>query len=132
MCQNLDLRFRPFIVFYQVFFSCPFFTFLTSRFIVFSPFFDLIFLLPFVFPFFSLLFCTCFFLAHVVSSVAYPNLLGNKRLGCCWLCILDLFHTFDAYHVGRFYELTLSCSCGLADRILSKMGEGWCASSDLL
>jgi hypothetical protein len=22
-------------------------------------------------------------LAHVVSSLAYPNLLGTKRLGCC-------------------------------------------------
>jgi hypothetical protein len=22
-------------------------------------------------------------LAHVVSSLAYPNLLGNKMLGCC-------------------------------------------------
>jgi hypothetical protein len=26
------------------------------------------------------LFCTCFFLAHVVSSLAYPNLLRNKSL----------------------------------------------------
>jgi hypothetical protein len=24
-----------------------------------------------------------FFFAHVVSSLAYPNLFGNKRLGCC-------------------------------------------------
>jgi hypothetical protein len=23
------------------------------------------------------------FLAHVISSLAYPNLLENKRLGCC-------------------------------------------------
>jgi hypothetical protein len=37
---------------------------------------------PLFFPSFSLLFCT--FLAHVVSSLAYPNLLENKRLGC-WL-----------------------------------------------
>jgi hypothetical protein len=29
------------------------------------------------------LFCT-FFFAYVVSSLAYPNLLGNKRLGCCY------------------------------------------------
>jgi hypothetical protein len=28
------------------------------------------------------LFCP-FFFAHVVSSLTYPNLLRNKRLGCC-------------------------------------------------
>jgi hypothetical protein len=28
-------------------------------------------------------------LAHVVSSLAYPNLLGTKRLGCC--CCLYMF-----------------------------------------
>jgi hypothetical protein len=27
-------------------------------------------------------------LAHVVSSLAYPNLLGTKRLGCCCFCCL--------------------------------------------
>jgi hypothetical protein len=35
---------------------------------------------------FALLFRHCFILvslAHVVSSLAYPNLLGTKRLGCC-------------------------------------------------
>jgi hypothetical protein len=39
-------------------------------------------------PSFSPLYCLCF-LAHVVSSLAYPNLLGTKRLGCCcncWIC----------------------------------------------
>jgi hypothetical protein len=36
---------------------------------------------------FSPLFCPCF-LAHVVSSLAYPNLLGTKRLGCCCCCEL--------------------------------------------
>jgi hypothetical protein len=41
-----------------------------------------LFLSSFVFP---LLFRYCFIpvsLAHVVSSLAYPNLLGTKRLGC--------------------------------------------------
>jgi hypothetical protein len=33
-------------------------------------------------PSFSLLFCS-FFFDHVVSSLAYPNLLRNKRLSCC-------------------------------------------------
>jgi hypothetical protein len=44
-----------------------------------------LFLSSFIFP---LLFRHCFIpvsLAHVVSSQAYPNLLGTKRLGCCWL-----------------------------------------------
>jgi hypothetical protein len=54
MCQNLDLRFRPFIALCQVFFLCPFFA-------VFSPFFDLIFLSPFVFPFFFALVLYLFF-----------------------------------------------------------------------
>jgi hypothetical protein len=36
---------------------------------------------------FSTLFYS-YFLAHVVSSLAYPNLLGTKRLGCC-CCIRD-------------------------------------------
>jgi hypothetical protein len=42
------------------------------------------FLLPFVFPYFSLLFYTYFF-THVISSLVYPNLFENKRLGyfCC-------------------------------------------------
>jgi hypothetical protein len=42
----------------------------------------------FVFP---LLFRHCFipvFLAHVVSSLAYPDLLGTKMLGCWCCCIL--------------------------------------------
>jgi hypothetical protein len=42
-----------------------------------------LFLSSFVFP---LLFQHCFIpvsLAHVVSSLAYPNLLETKRLGCC-------------------------------------------------
>jgi hypothetical protein len=48
---------------------------------------------------FSLLFRHCFipvFLAHVVSSLAYPNLLGTKRLGCC-CCYHPLFFTLVLY-----------------------------------
>jgi hypothetical protein len=33
-----------------------------------------------------------FFLARVVSSLAYPNLLGNKILGCCCGCIVLLMY----------------------------------------
>jgi hypothetical protein len=67
------------------FFPYAFFAFLT--FIVFSPFL-FGFLSPFVFPFFFALALYSLFLADVVSSLAYPNLLGNKRLGCCWLLLL--------------------------------------------
>jgi hypothetical protein len=84
MCQNLDLRFRPFIAFCQVFFLAPFSLFLTYRFIVFSPFLIWFFLSPFVFPFFFTL--VLYLFSHVVSALAYPNLLGNKRLGCCCCC----------------------------------------------
>jgi hypothetical protein len=81
-----------FIVFYQSFFSLffrPFslFIFLLSvllSFLLLSNWF--LFLSSFVFP---LLFRHCFILvslAHVVSSLAYPNLLGTKRLGCYYCC----------------------------------------------
>jgi hypothetical protein len=45
----------------------------------------LVFLSPFVSPFFFAL-VLYLFLAHVVSSLAHPNLLWNKRLGCCCCC----------------------------------------------
>jgi hypothetical protein len=79
-----------FIVFCQSFFSffsAPFCFFLLSvllSFLLLSNWF--LFLSSFVFP---LLFRYCFIpvsLAHVVSTLAYPNLLGTKRLGCCCYC----------------------------------------------
>jgi hypothetical protein len=84
MCRNLDLRFLLFIVFCQSFFPPPFCFFLLSillSFLLLSNWF--LFLSSFVFP---LLFWHCFIpvcLAHMVSSLAYPNLLRTKRLGCC-------------------------------------------------
>jgi hypothetical protein len=63
------------------FFRDPFSLFLLSvllSFLLFLIWFFITLCFP---PSFSLLFCT--FLAHVVSSLTYPNLLGNKRLGCC-------------------------------------------------
>jgi hypothetical protein len=33
-------------------------------------------------------------LAHVVSSLAYPNLLGTKRLGCCCCCCMKGWTNF--------------------------------------
>jgi hypothetical protein len=77
------------------FFSLLFAFFLLSvllSFLLLSNWF--LFLSSFVFP---LLFRHCFIpvsLAHVVSSLAYPNpnLLGTKRLGGCWLVVvLSLF-----------------------------------------
>jgi hypothetical protein len=54
---------------------------------------------------FSLLFRSCFVPvlgggASVVSSLAYPNLLGNKRLGCCCCKIKHPKHNITAgdYH----------------------------------
>jgi hypothetical protein len=38
----------------------------------------LVFYRPSFFPFFSILVLSLFFWAHVVSSLAYPNLLGTK------------------------------------------------------
>jgi hypothetical protein len=75
-----------FIIFYQFFFffSSLFTFFLLSilfSFLLLSNWF--LFLSSFVFP---LLFRHCFIpvsLDHVVSSLAYPNLLRSKRLGGC-------------------------------------------------
>jgi hypothetical protein len=69
----------------KVFFSTLFrFLFWLSVLLSFLPLSNwFLFLSFFVFP---LLFWHCFIyvsLAHVVSSLAYPNLLGTKRLGCC-------------------------------------------------
>jgi hypothetical protein len=86
MCQNLDLWFHPFIAFCQVF-SLPLFHFFDLAFYCLFSFFDLVFLLPFVFSFFFAL-VLYLFLAHVVSSLAYPNLLGNKK---AWLLVVVVF-----------------------------------------
>jgi hypothetical protein len=53
-----------------------------------------LFLSSFVFP---LLFRYCFIpisLAHVVSTLAYPNLLGTKRLSCCCCCCISSILSF--------------------------------------
>jgi hypothetical protein len=65
--------FLPFCAFFMCF----------SFFIVFSPYFLFGFLLHFLF---SLLFHLCSFSFFFwLTSLAYPNLLGTKRLGCCTL-----------------------------------------------
>jgi hypothetical protein len=79
------------------FFPAPFSLFLLSvllHFLLFIWFFYC----PLFSPSFLLLFCTCFF-AHVLSSLAYPNLLGNKRLGCCHCCIKSYTHYFSSLHL---------------------------------
>jgi hypothetical protein len=76
MCQNLDLQFLPFIAFCQVF-SPHLFRFFDLAFYCFFSFFDLIFLSLFVFSFFAFI-LYLFFLAYVVSSLAYPTCLGIK------------------------------------------------------
>jgi hypothetical protein len=81
MWQNLDLRFLSFIDFCQDFFP-PIFRFFDLAFYYLFSFFDLFFYRSLFSLSFSLLFCT-FFFTYVVSSLAYPNLLMNKRLGCC-------------------------------------------------
>jgi hypothetical protein len=87
MCRNLDLRFFLFYCLlskFFFFFFRPFSLFFLSvllSFLLLSNWF--LFLSSFIFP---LLFRHCFIpvsLAHVVSSLAYPNLLRTKRLGCC-------------------------------------------------
>jgi hypothetical protein len=89
MCRNLDLWFLLFYCLLSKFFFPPLFAFfllsVLLSFLFLSNWF--FFLSSFVFP---LLFWHCFIhvsLAHVVSSLAYPNLLGTKRLGCCCCCI---------------------------------------------
>jgi hypothetical protein len=66
------------------FFSLPLFCFFNLAFYCLFSFFDLVFLSFFVFSlFFALVLYLFFCLAHVVLSLAHPNLLGNKMLGCC-------------------------------------------------
>jgi hypothetical protein len=85
MCQNLDLWLLPFIVFCQVF-SLPLFRFFDLAFYCLFHFFDLAFY--YFLSGFPLLFRSYFvpFLSHVVPSLVYANLLGNKMLGCYCCC----------------------------------------------
>jgi hypothetical protein len=75
-----------FIAFLSSFFP-PLFAFFDLAFYCIFSFFNLVFYCPLFSPFF---FCSCsfpVFLAHMVPSLAYPDLLGNKMLGCCCYCI---------------------------------------------
>jgi hypothetical protein len=94
-----------FIVFCQGFFSRPFLLFslfflsVLLSFLLLSNWF--LFLSSFIFP---LIFRHCFIpisLTHVVLSLAYPNLLGTKRLGCCCCCCCYLLWVFSCLWYWR-------------------------------
>jgi hypothetical protein len=90
-CARILIFGSFFLLSFVKFFPYPFFIFFDLAFYCLFSFFLFGFLLPFVFPlFFALVLYLFFYLAHVVSSLAYPNLLGNKMLGCCccWLLLL--------------------------------------------
>jgi hypothetical protein len=88
MCRKLDIRFFLFYCLLSKFFFPLLFAFfllsvLLSCLLLSNWF---LFLSSFIFP---LLFRYCFIpvsLAYVVSCLAYPNLLGTKRLSCCCCC----------------------------------------------
>jgi hypothetical protein len=72
----------PFFIVFCQFFP-PLFAFWLSILLSFLLLSNWFFLSSFILPF---LFWHCFihvFLTHVILSLAYPNLLGTKRLGCC-------------------------------------------------
>jgi hypothetical protein len=81
-------------------FSLPLFRLFDLAFYCLFSFFWFDFLSPFIFPFFFAL-VLYIFLVHVVSSLAYSNLLRNKRLGCgcCWNMLLNLWtvYAFQGY-----------------------------------
>jgi hypothetical protein len=79
MCQNLDLRFLPFYCFFVKNFPAPF-RFLDLAFYCLFSVFDLVSYHTLFSPFFFVLVLSLFFLAHMASSLAYPNLLGNESL----------------------------------------------------
>jgi hypothetical protein len=89
MCRNLDLRFLLFYCLLSIFFHLFSLSFFGLAFYCLFSFCRIGFCfyrLSFSLFFFDIV-LFMFFLAHVISSLVYPNLLGNKMLGCCccWL-----------------------------------------------
>jgi hypothetical protein len=107
MCLNLDLWFILFYCLFVKFFPVPFHIFDLAFYYLFF-FFDLIFYRHLVSrPFFFVLVVSVF-LAHVILSLTYPNLLGNKRLsGCCCCCFMrgprPIFVAYNFSQFGRNY-----------------------------
>jgi hypothetical protein len=112
-----------------IFGSFSFLPFLSELFFLFIHPFSLFFgLLPF------LLFSVCFFIAlhcplsfsplfclcssaHVVSSLAYPNLLVTKRLDCCCCCCCMMFLWVSSLAYTSLLETWICCSCRLNMRL---------------
>jgi hypothetical protein len=102
MYQNIDLRFFHFTAFVKKK-SRPFFRFFDLTFYCLFSFFYLVFLSPFVFPLFFTLVLYIFFFAHVVSSLAYLNLLGNKRLLLLLYARCILLHLLQLQKLIRIF-----------------------------
>jgi hypothetical protein len=85
---TLIFDFFFFIAFCQSFFflfSAPFRFFFLSVLLSFLLLMNwFLFLSSFVFPLLFRYYFISVSLAHVVSSLAYPNLLGTKMFGCCF------------------------------------------------
>jgi hypothetical protein len=64
-----------------------------------------LFLSSFVFPLLFLHYFIHVSLAHVVSSLAYPNLLGTKKLGCCCCCCWDVLNALAVCRVPSHQSL---------------------------
>jgi hypothetical protein len=68
-------------------------------------FFDLVFYRPLFSSSFFALVLYLFFFAHVVSSLAYPNLFGNKRLVVVVVVILGVAH----FNTRKVFEACAIC-----------------------
>jgi hypothetical protein len=93
MCQNLDLRFLPFIDFCQVFFPAPFHFFNLVFYCLFS-FFDLFFYHPLFSPFFFTLVLSLFFWLMWFHLYPTPTCLGIKSL------VVVVGHRQDAVQIS--------------------------------
>jgi hypothetical protein len=100
-CQSFFPFFPPLFAFFFLLSVLLSFLFLSNWFL---------FLSSFVFP---LLFRYCFIpvsLAHVVSSLAYPNFLGTKRLGCCYCCVTIIDRLLSLFIESKDYKYVITPS----------------------
>jgi hypothetical protein len=106
------------------FFPVPFSLFDLVFYCLFS-FFYLVFYHPFFFPFFFTLVLYMFF-SYVVLSLGYPNLLGNKRLGCC--CTADQSMKSRDLSVDHVNMHVTRCQVSSIGIPLEFASSGFCAS----
>jgi hypothetical protein len=114
MCQKLDLHSSSFIAYlYYIFLLFPLlFFFALSPFIFvfqfllhFPPFFYLVsYCLSLVFPFCLPLFVFVSVFSTPAGSLAYPDLLGTKRLSCCCCHLGVLFPKFPKIFRKKFVK----------------------------